>query len=493
MSLAIYTDRSLDLSDGDLVAAIFEVIEQVKDLGPVRVQVRRLGVPTVFNEAARESVDTALFAAADDLRDLRTIDSLEALFGEPEGNLVVKYSRDSSPPARSAIAVEPRRLQELVKFRDGAQARATEARKAAQTSNGSTAKNNEANAADAAYAAAAKAVADVEKHAPAQMLACIRACHRAGLIRPFREVPVDLGSGRTPDANRSEPAVAGEIAALRATIVGQQRVAAETEQRLADEYHRRSEALRVEADERAARVHAEFAAREQRVLAEIQAREDAIAAQAEELGAREARLELNDEKAERRRLRRELQEATKQRAEKPDLSKDARDSFDRVLKATGWTVVLSVIVLGLSVGVPFFALGERATEITWLSWSLRALAGLTFGPALIYYVRTLARRAQLIADTEVRSRQFAFDVDRAQWLVEMALEHDKSSKPLSPELIAAFSRGLFETDARSESDTPSSLTNLLVNADGVEVSLSKRGVRRALRGASLSADPGSPG
>lgn len=165
-----------------------------------------------------------------------------------------------------------------------------------------------------------------------------------------------------------------------------------------------------------------------------------------------------------------------------------------MVRATGLTAVISAIVLVVAVVVPFFAptKSAHAAELTYLGWSLRALAGVTLATSLVYYVRALAQRARLIAETEVRSRQFALDVDRAQWLVEMALEYDKSSKPLSPELVSAFSRGLFEPEHTSGSDGPMGLKELLLNADGLEVSLSKRGVRRALRSVAVPTEVPPP-
>lgn len=359
-TLADFSARAVELSDGDIVHALSQLADQLLEFGEAELRASRFSREAYTGPAGPNAI-TALFADDIECRSLRTLTSISLSAGRAKSEFVVRYERSS--PGNAILSVEPAEFRRLEAARNAASQRLQEPSKP-HNSNAHEVRQREAErrAAELALGEATASLAKSTDELARRMLACVSACHRVGLTRP------ETGS-TVPNAAEATIAALGEqVAALRSSILSQERNAADRQREIAREYEQRSTALRLEHEERASRLKEEFEARQQRLEARMRDQEAAAQAKLEAVAAREANLELNDEKAERRKLRRELQEATKARADRPDLSEQAKAAFARVIKASGWTVVASAIVLVAAVAVPFWFAGASAypTELTYL-------------------------------------------------------------------------------------------------------------------------------
>ncbi|HRI08672.1 MAG TPA: hypothetical protein PKW35_12700 [Nannocystaceae bacterium] len=322
------------------------------------------------------------------------------------------------------------------------------------------------------------------------------AAHAAGLIGP--SVSEDL---RQSDGAALQ-ALAQQVAAFRDLVNNQARANEAIRQELVREFDSRRKQVDDELTTRRAKLEAELeerraalekALREKKEEADAREAEKAaeLVAKEQALDERAKSLDLQGEREQRRMLRRDIQDAAKRQFENPDLSADAKVNFARVATACRWIIGGSAIFLVLALFGPMVI--QIATQVTpsadvlAVAWSLRALAGIALFSCAIYYVRWLAMWSRQVTTNELRSRQFALDIDRASWLVEMSLEYEKNGVMLRSSLVDSFSRGLFEAEHKPSREQPSnSLLHLIRNAEslkvgaaGAELSLTGRQVQRA--------------
>lgn len=295
--------------------------------------------------------------------------------------------------------------------------------------------------------------------------------------------------GTTGEGSR---ALAEQIAVLRDLVNKQAKANERVRERLEEDYRYRLESLRDEYEKRSTTVRGECEAWAEDLRKRTKEKEQELEGRAAELAEREARIDLQTERDARRNLRTQIQAAAKDMFEKPDLSEQAKANFERVANACRWTIGGSVVLLAIAFfGPPILELWldkVLSSETTWLVWSMRILAGVTLAATLIYYVSSLAAWSRQVSTIELRSRQFALDVDRASWLVEMTLEYEKEGKTLPPAMVESFTRGLFDGGSQSAPhEQPSaSLLHLIQNAEslkvgaaGAELTLTGRQIRKA--------------
>ena len=97
--------------------------------------------------------------------------------------------------------------------------------------------------------------------------------------------------------------------------------------------------------------------------------------------------------------------------------------------------------------------GEEQLSSTIGAWIRFALAFLGMVATVLYYIRWEMRWADLHATNEFQLRQFHIDVNRANWVIESALEWKKETEEIPPpELLAQLTKNLFsnQTDAAAE-------------------------------------------
>ncbi len=491
MNVAEHVEHPCDLADGDLVRTMLALSTQTSANGHHELRIARFGA-LLIDVPTDTSALSMLFSGSVERESLRTLTDVTLTVGRPDADSVrITYSRSGDRPSLNfapagtqelsrKVAFEKQRIQELRNRQLQLQQQGNKHDPARQTV------ESELTAASAALATATAALSHAVPKQLELLLTCVDAAHRVGLVRPNtgkQDAQCEIGPNE---------ALRDEVAALRAGISSLQRNDVEQRARAAAEYQERSAELRREFDERSARLQDEQLARESRSKALVDQKESEILEREAKLAEREATLDMHDERAARRAMRKEIQQAVKARSENPELSPDAQKAFSRVVRFSTWTIGISAGTLLLAVLGPALIEASGRTvsaETNYLAWSLRALAGITLGAALVYCVKALSERARLISDTEVRSRQFAFDVDRATWLVEMYLESEKTGKPLAPDLVAAFSHGLFDV-TRPAPERSVALANLLENADslklsggGMELTASGRRLRRSVSSA----------
>lgn len=474
----LHQEPACDLPDAVLIDTFLKIHAMCSGLGPAELRVVRFGSLEAYDGAVDEDeIATDLFDGnREQTGDLRTITSVTLVLSGDESNpIAAKFERQPDAPKVSFFSHGADSAEERMKRR-------VEIYTQERAGNPSEAYDL---AIQETYKSGIREIQAAALSATPQLLRLISAAHACGLILP------KLHDATNPDG-AAVRALAEQINALRDVINSQARNNEELRRRLTQEHIERSATLLEENEARITRMKQDLAAREEEILRKAAEKEQEIERLAEALKGREERLDLQTERDARRKLREKIQAAATKMFEKPDLSEQAKASFERVAKACRWTIVGAVVLLAVALFVPpVLELGLEkvlSAEVIWLVWSMRILGGITLAAALIYYVSSLSGWSRQVAAIELRSKQFALDIDRASWLVEMALEYEKEGKALPTAMVESFTRGLFDGGAQGhQSEPPSaSLLHLIQNAEslkvgaaGAELTLTGKQIRKA--------------
>jgi len=147
----------------------------------------------------------------------------------------------------------------------------------------------------------------------------------------------------------------------------------------------------------------------------------------------------------RRDLLKKIQENIMARATANTLSGDAR-------KSRAWIHALSWIFISLSSVAGLFAgrqlyLAAGHMPFDWRVVPPFSVAALLFAATLIFYFRWTSRWADRVAHDDLAVAQYATDILRASWLVELLFEYkDERQKEIAPEMLASLSEGLFKRE-----------------------------------------------
>lgn len=454
----IYREPACDLTDAGLLDSILKMLQACSDIGTASLEVTRFGaINTYSGSLDTQQLTDHIFDGRTEFGELRTITRIHLSLG------------DTTKDATEAAFIRGAKGTEIAfsssRVRAAEQAKTSAVQQAQQN-------NPHPQAQQSATKAAAEAgdtkIQKATQEALPRILRLVAAANSHGLIRPR------LNDAAHPDTATVQ-ALAEQVAAFRDIITTQARNNEETRKRLLEEHDKRTADLFAEHEARLKRITQDLAAREQETNEKLKQKERELQSLAEALKDREQRLDLRTERDARRDLRTQIQTAAKQMFEKPDLSEDAKKSFERVTRACWWTIWGAIAVLGTAFfGPPLLEIWfgrALSTETVWLVWSMRILGGITLAAALIYYVSSLSAWSRQVAAIELRSKQFALDVDRASWLVEMALEYEKEGKALPPAMVESFTRGLFDGGAQGAQHEPpsASLLHLIQNAESLKV------------------------
>lgn len=232
------------------------------------------------------------------------------------------------------------------------------------------------------------------------------------------------------------------------------------------------------AEDHKARV-ADLSADYQKRLEEVKEKEDALEALKSEIDDRQSRHA-------RRQIRKDLKDALAKRGEQFSLTKS---TIRKRLPIHALFIVL-IIISGAFVANSFFvSFLVTNREFSWYEVAKLGASAFALVAAIIFYIRWNDSWFRRHADEEFRLKQLELDIDRASWVVEMALEwKEERGNEISPRLIEKLTENLFVQNNPSEKPThpTEDLASAIINASsglslkipGVgEVALDRRSIK----------------
>lgn len=200
-------------------------------------------------------------------------------------------------------------------------------------------------------------------------------------------------------------------------------------------------------------------------LCTLEEREQALQERVKELDDRESRHV-------RREIRRDLKKALADRSQRFELSASTVGKR-RVIHG------LFVVLLAVSLAMLWQFLPKTAEDYVaadfWVRVGKSAFAAIGFAMTAVFYIRWNDWWFRQHADEEFRLKRLELDIDRASWVVEMALEwsREKEAGPVPAAIMEGVTRNLFESPAVSRPMHPAedALTALLGASAGAVVKM----------------------
>lgn len=176
---------------------------------------------------------------------------------------------------------------------------------------------------------------------------------------------------------------------------------------------------------------------------ELEAREAALTKRLSEIDDRDSRHA-------RREIRKEMQKAIQGRAEKFELTKGTRHM--RWPMHGLCVALLCAFAWGIWHTLQFGIAGADPWQVA----VRQVFLGLGFSSTAVFYIRWLNDWFQQHSREEFKLKRLELDLDRASWVVEMALEwKDEKGTEFPAELVQTLARNLFvDGDAKPESMHP---------------------------------------
>lgn len=254
-------------------------------------------------------------------------------------------------------------------------------------------------------------------------------------------------------------------------------------------------------EEKSRRLEAEFDERRSQLEANVNKRHEDIVNREAELAERSQQLDDRSSRHARRQLRQDLKKGIEARNLDFRLTK-----YTRQIRAP-----IHVLFITLVTGLGFIAYEAirvqnllDGTSLLYLMIKI-PLSILAFAAAIIYYIRWNDQWFQKHANEEFRLKRLDLDIDRASWLVEMALEwKDDKGTEIPKDLVDRLSRNLFANrdEVIEEVKHPSqealsrvlgTLSSLQVQIPGLgEATIGRRGLN-ALKKAAKEQETGVKG
>jgi len=221
-----------------------------------------------------------------------------------------------------------------------------------------------------------------------------------------------------------------------------------------------------------------------------------------ELDEREKQLDDRDSKHARRQIRKDIKKIIEDRNQKFRLTSDTVRKRKPIhyITLTALTIVFSLFVYTTIVSTNSIGSLENASVLANLSLMIKPITFAIFLTTLIvFYIRWNNQWFQQHAKEEFRLKRFDLDVDRASWVVEMAMEwQEEKGKEIPIELIQKLTNNLFTEEGQKNvqlhpadkfvSSLFGSSSEASINVPGFgEFKLNKRGLKK-LRDAELESD-----
>lgn len=226
------------------------------------------------------------------------------------------------------------------------------------------------------------------------------------------------------------------------------------------------------------------------LITEFNNRKQKLAEKETSLEQRAKELDDRSSKHARRQIRKDLKDELASRSQEFTLTE--KTSAKRLPVHAIFIVLISVfsafIILAIKAHV-------ESSDILYKAIRL-GLSSAAFAATAIFYIRWNDHWFRQHADEEFRLKRFELDIDRASWVVEMALEwKDEKGTEIPKELIDRLTRGLFsdQKDAKIPKHPSEELANALLSAStrlslkipGLgEASIDKKGIQKFKKAAS---------
>lgn len=212
--------------------------------------------------------------------------------------------------------------------------------------------------------------------------------------------------------------------------------------------------FRRELDERAseerARLHAEVAAERERLQAYIDQQSEDIQGREAKLAERQKDLDDRSNTHVRREILRGLKATFAKRAESFGLTKETEAKRKTTHAGLRGLILFAgaVAVVSTIETVVAFWNAPQPTAAHWVLIARSMVTAIAFAAALVYYIRWSDSWSERHAAEEFKLKRLEIDMDRAAWVVEMALEwKDEKGSQIPPELVLQLTRNLFADDA----------------------------------------------
>jgi hypothetical protein len=250
---------------------------------------------------------------------------------------------------------------------------------------------------------------------------------------------------------------------------------------------------------RVEKLGAETTALRNRLQEEHDGKVESLRGREEAITKKESEFETRDSKYLRRQLRKDMLERLASLSTKFELTKGTR-----TLRApiTVFTILFMTFFATMTVwafiqtGNIIAAGGQDLTKMNWWQIGFLVLKQLGFAGAFLggawFYIKWNDRWFRQHADAEFMLKQMELDINRASWVVEMALEwKEEQGRELPRELLDRLTRNLFMAQSQQAdgAETPPDLasillgsaSNLKVKTQTGELELDRKGLKSALR------------
>jgi hypothetical protein len=263
---------------------------------------------------------------------------------------------------------------------------------------------------------------------------------------------------------------------------------------------RRLAELDAEFQKRVAKLDQDVAAQRAQLQSEFDAKDTELKQRDEAIKTRESEFETRESKYLRRGLRKEMLERLTALSQKFELTQGTRQLrwpvaiFTIILMAFFATMtVLSFTQTGAIIKTA----GEDISKLSWWQVGFLGFKQLGFAAAFLggawFFIKWNDRWFRQHADAEFMFKQLELDINRASWVVEMALEwKDEQGLELPPELLERLTRNLFKQSSQDSDgiEAPPDLASVLLGSaatlkikapSGAEVELDRKGLKNALK------------
>jgi len=179
--------------------------------------------------------------------------------------------------------------------------------------------------------------------------------------------------------------------------------------------------------------------KQQKLEEEHQNRLDALEEKQAQLDQREAEINDNNSKYERRSLRDQLKKSIQSRNEKFTVTKDT------IRTRLPIHIMYIFLILSSFVFLVLFSLHLSMDPTDYILLIKTVSSSAVMLTTALLYIRWNDAWSQRYANEEFNQKRLELDIDRASWVVEMLLEWDEAKdKAIPPELIERLTNSLFD-------------------------------------------------